>query len=536
MAALLFLAACADGGDKPDPEETGEVEDTDVADTDTDTDTDTPDDTDTAPPPTDADGDGYGTEAEGGDDCNDADATIHPSAEEVCEDGLDADCDGIDGRCGAWASGDMAALADVTFAGEQAGDMAGSRVLLADMNADGLDDVLVAAPSADEGATYVALAPFEEGELTLADADARVEGPYQPFSFAVGDADGDGIADLLTGSSGVGSSRGQEVFLFVGPIAGDLTEEHAVWRLHGGPVEAGYDFLGDAQDMADLDGDGADELIVGVPGAEDGDLRSVGGVYVFPGTVRGETGFPGGVGSDAVATLEGVSAGDWTGARLAHGDLDGDGIADLLISWSSSKGGGVRAVYSPVFGTIGLEDADAIWDLTPESGVASITAADLDADGAVEVMIGNPSESTNARGAGAAFVMPGTPGTHSVADAWATYLGTGEWEGAGTALATGDFDGDTTVDFAVGADHLDASEGESSTGGVYLLYLVDAGTHDLLDVSGTFWTGFSAADVLGCSMASGDTDGDEGTDLLVGAKMYGYETPEHGAAYLMYGL
>jgi hypothetical protein len=37
-------------------------------------------------------------------------------------------------------------------------------------------------------------------------------------------------------------------------------------------------------------------------------------------------------------------------------------------------------------------------------------------------------------------------------------------------------------------------------------------------------------------MASGDTDGDEGTDLLVGAKMYGYETPEHGAAYLMYGL
>ena len=63
-------------------------------------------------------------------------------------------------------------------------------------------------------------------------------------------------------------------------------------------------------------------------------------------------------------------------------------------------------MYSPVFGTIGLDDADAIWDLTPESGVASITAADLDADGAVEVMIGNPSESTNARGAGAAFVMP----------------------------------------------------------------------------------------------------------------------------------
>jgi hypothetical protein len=535
MAALLFLAACADGGDKPDPEETGEVEDTDVADTDTDTDTDTPDDTDTAPPPTDADGDGYGTEAEGGDDCNDADATIHPSAEEVCEDGLDADCDGIDGRCGAWASGDIADLADVTFAGERAGDAAGRTVQLADMNADGLDDMLVTAPSADEGATYVAFAPFAEGELSLADADARIEGPYAPYSFAVGDADGDGIADLLMGSPGVAySSLGQEVLLFVGPIMGNLTEEDAVWRLQGGPIEYSYDFLGDAQDMADLDGDGADELIVGAPGAEDGDLRSVGVVYVFPGTVRGETDFPG-VGSDAVARLEGVSSGDYTGATLAHEDLDGDGIADLLIPWSSSEGGGVRAVYSPVSGTIGLEDADAVWDLTTEGGVASITAVDVDADGAVEVMMGVPLDSTKAPRAGAVFVMPGTPGPHSLADAWATYLGMGEAEHAGTSLATGDFDGDTRVDLAVGASRSDAGGVESSTGAVYLVYQVDAGTHDLLEVSGTLWTG-GPSDYLGCSMTAGNADDAGGADLLVGATMGEYETTRSGAAYLTFGL
>jgi hypothetical protein len=102
LPALLFqglfivgtLACQSDGNKAPLYVDTSSEADGTTPDLDSDTSDDEPRDSgpDTGSPPIDADGDGY-TIAEG--DCDDADPAIHPDAAEVCDGGLDNDCNDL---------------------------------------------------------------------------------------------------------------------------------------------------------------------------------------------------------------------------------------------------------------------------------------------------------------------------------------------------------------------------------------------------------------------------------------------------------
>jgi hypothetical protein len=71
----------------------------------------------------DADSDGYADASCGGTDCDDNDPDVNPGAEEVCDDGIDNNCDGtVDEGCGSCPDADGDGYTDAACGGEDCDD------------------------------------------------------------------------------------------------------------------------------------------------------------------------------------------------------------------------------------------------------------------------------------------------------------------------------------------------------------------------------------------------------------------------------
>ncbi len=193
------------------------------------------------------------------------------------------------------ASGDLG-LADGLLLGESGGDQAGFSVAPAgDVDGDGRADLVLGAPTSDArardgGAAYLVLGSVGAPAGTLADAAARIEGDrvggllgYDVHG--VGDFDGDGLDDLAIAAplSDLGSSGAGAVHLLLGGLAGSVCacSSDAVWVGSSADAHAGSAMDGGR----DLDGDGLDDMIIGVPGASAGGVTP-GAAYLVLGQLR----------------------------------------------------------------------------------------------------------------------------------------------------------------------------------------------------------------------------------------------------------
>jgi hypothetical protein len=387
-------------------------------------------------------------------------------------------------------------------------------------------------------------------------------GDYAGYAVsAAGDVDNDGQADLIIGADradGGGSSSG-EAYLISGA---DLAAADAADGSADGVIDldfitdpdfdrtaaGSYQFIGtEGGDQAgmsvstagDVDGDGLADLIIG-PWAPMAGVAS-GEVYLISGAdlaaadaadgvhrwghrprLHHRSGFrPDGLpdptnSSEPKARYAGMSV-------STAGDVDGDGLADLIIGAFGADGGGFNSGEAYLISGADLAAADA---------------ADGAADGVIDLdFITDPDFDRSGAGS---YQFIGTEGS--------------DYAGVAVAAA-GDVDNDGRADLIIGAYR--ANGAGSDSGEAYLISDADLSAADAADGStdgvidldfitdpdfdrtgaGSYqFIGAEANDYAGAAVASaGDVDGDGLADLIVGAPYVDGNGMDSGAVYLISG-
>jgi len=256
-----------------------------------------------------------------------------------------------------------------------------------------------------ENYTYLTHEDFEgavgEGVGGGRQGKKRIWGPNTALGWAlenVGDLDGDGVNDLAVGALGypAGSSKGA-VFIFF------LTADHRI-KSHtiitqgvGGfphTLNEHWRFGSSLTRLGDLDGDGVTELAVGVMGMG----KERGGVFVLFLTKDGSV-----KNTQLISSLHGwdhkLSVQDQFGSAVRGvGDLDGDGIPDMVVSgdgFPSGEGfGAVWVLFLNIDGSVKywrrLDEMDMALEAEALFGASIANLGDLNGDGLPELLVGAP--------------------------------------------------------------------------------------------------------------------------------------------------
>ena len=417
-------------------------------------------------------------------DCDDTDATVHPDVSERLNK-ADDDCSDVV---------DDLVTTDATTRINGDGDLARFGFTLAtgtDFDEDGLTDLLVG--SLDGGAVSVFSGAIGAGTHDAGDAMFSIEPPIDDAGFGwvlapLADFNADGIADLVIAAPDVVVAEGGSGRLFVylgspggmvapitptfevdaapGDTLGKVTVTDGImdgesgfrsfivdgttpargldgvifyatsWADEetsiddGGPsieVVGEISSMDDSEEFGasvvagmDLDGDGLEDVAIGAPAAicSKGDLEPCGALYIFLDLASSDE--PGGFiltseAADRVIWAE--SIGDELGASVAQiPDWDGDGKADLVVGAPEFGDADGRAYV--IGGVMDGDEADA--DLVAEAiltgpsgqlGYAVAAPGDMDGDGQAELVLGVPGLDTAGPHSGGAVLFWSDAGT-----------------------------------------------------------------------------------------------------------------------------
>jgi hypothetical protein len=424
--------------------------------------------------------------------------------------------------------------ADIVLEGPLAYTSAGAAVAVVDLDGDGTDDVLVGAPEDDSAAAGAGRAWLAYGPLTAGgDLDAVAQSWFDGEDSGdgagrqiglLGDLDGDGFGDVAVSAPDCcgDDQHGKTYIAFGGPVRPLGGTSLSSWdaALEGSAVDAAlaHGMTG----MGDLDGDGFGDAALADAGYGANDE---GRVYFLPGSATRPVGD---IDEGTLPWIEGVQDDTLCSGRcLVADDFDGDGTVDLAMATDAATTGRLYLRYGDGQWPAAELAADLPVIELSEAGLfgnATAAVGDLDGDGYPDLAIGQPSSDEVVPNGGRTWVVRGTAarwsGTTSLYTAtWLQIVGVSAAAAVGSSVVgLGDIDCDGFDDLAVGAAY--ANGLQPQTGAVAIWLGPTGGFQDLSDATATILGGIGL-EGFGSALAHGDVNGNGEADLVVGAPDYG---------------
>ena len=461
-----------------------------------------------------------------------------------------------------WLSDIAAGRGGFVINGENSSDGSGTSVAGAgDVNGDGWADLIIGAPWADPhgnpfaGESYVVFGKPDRNGVDLSAVAAGQGGfvingkPIKTYSgesvAGAGDINGDGLADVIVMAHPFGGMG--RVYVVMGTTDTSAIELSAVDNGVGGFAITGFaasEYAANVAAAGDVNGDGLGDVIV--ESATNWYYDRPGAAYV----VFGKT-------DTAAVALSNIAAGSggfvisnisWrAGDRVAAaGDVNADGLADLVLGYNHRNYGYYRGTTYVVFGkssTTAVDLAEIVNgnggfvvhgrthadDRGDASGASVAGVGDLNGDGLADLIIGAPRSTA----VGDACVVFGKKDTTAVylSDVEAgsggfVVRGDSQVIGWSTARA-GDVNGDGLSDVV-----LTTASGDPGRG--YVVFgKTDTAAIDLSTIA-TGTGGFSIVNETSCggvATEAGDVNGDGLADLVVGDAC----SSPAGRSYVVFG-
>jgi hypothetical protein len=313
---------------------------------------------------------------------------------------------------------------------------------------------------------------------------------YLGYALAAGDVNGDGVDDIVAAAPGVDgpandrTDAGAVYVVFGSPtISGsvDIALSQQNFTIVGAQVE---EFLANFAASGDVNGDGIDDILLGSHMADGpGGQRADGGVAHV---VFGSSDLAGAfdlASDEGALTIWGAADNDWLGFVLTTGDVNGDETDDILVSARNADGpaagrsncGEVYVIFGSAELAGSIDIAEGRQNITiigsDLNGLFghSLASGDVNGDGIADVLVGAPTANSPKK-SGQVLVFLGSAQWPATVDAALgqqrmTVLGPDQDDELGFSVASGDINGDGRDDIIGGALLADGPDNARPDGG-----------------------------------------------------------------------